>query len=553
MRSAREIVSLIRTVLMEHEEYYEHCRPELKKYKNSYENKFWEDNLYNDGMIRVETADCFSYVEGFIASLFSRSPAVVVGKDPAMTSGNSDMAREVVNRFLFEKREQIEIASRLALIYPNSFLKISPKESEDMLEKVDIRAIPPWEIICDMDATSWDSQRFCGHVYYLTMAEAKAKFGAKDFSPIAKQDYFDTERNNYYGGKIDDLPDDYLYIQVVEFYDLSYDKLYFWTPNWKDGEQLLEKIQIPLRTYDDRPLSPICPLYFARKPERPMQGLSAVARVYDQFYEKNILRTYWANAVRRDSRQYLYKEGALDEEALAKVSAGIDGAMVAVDAQSLEGIIKPLDVPAISSNFDRYLGQIEADINRGSILAPFSRGEATKATATEITALAQYSASEIGKMAREKDSSLELLAKVYLRAISLMAEDNEKATIEIDGYPRVITVKDLDAKFKIVALDQASTPLSDSIKKNNLVQMAGTLIQLGVPQKKIKDEIIRLFDFPKDFVEEVEQPPQPEPQQGIPQTPEGDVGQPAGDIGPSGELPAEQLAQNLLQRRGGSI
>ena len=61
-----------------------------------------------------------------------------------------------------------------------------------------------------------------------------------------------------------------------------------------------------------------------------MDGLSAMKRIYDQVYEKNILRSFWANAVRRDTRQYLVREGAIDEESLAKITAGIDGAMITV-------------------------------------------------------------------------------------------------------------------------------------------------------------------------------------------------------------------------------
>jgi hypothetical protein len=535
-QTTQDIVQLIRTVLSEHNTFWDNQRAELKKYRNAYENKFWNNQKINDSMIRVETADCFSYVEGFIASLFSRNPAVVVAKDASMLDGDPMVAQEAVNRFLFDKREQIENASRLALIYPNSFLKLVPCSSTDMLEKTSIRAVPAWEVITDLDSTSWDNQRFCGHVYFLSIPEAKEKFGAKKFSPIPKEDYFEASKTKY-DGKLTDLPNDYLYIQVIEFYDMAYDMLYFWSPNYKDGQELLERSQIPLRTYDDKPLSPLCPLYYARKPERPMCGLSAVSRVYDQFNEKNILRTYWANAVRRDSRQYLYKEGALDEEALAKITAGIDGAMIAVDEQSLAGVIQSVGVEPISTDFDRYLAAIEADINRGSILAPFSRGEATKATATEITALAQYSASEIGKLARERDNAIEMIAKVYLRMVSLLAEEGDKAVIEVDGKPVIIKPIDLDAKFKIVALDQSSTPLSEAIKRTNLVQLLPVLTQLGVSPAKIKEELIRIYDLPQSFLEEVAPPT-------ATATP-GQTETTAGDIGAQGELPAEQLAQML--------
>ena len=276
-----------------------------------------------------------------------------------------------------------------------------------------------------------------------------------------------------------------------------------------------------------------------------MCGLSAVARVYDQFYEKNILRTYWANAVRRDSRQYLYKEGALDEEALAKITAGVDGAMIAVDEPVLQGVIQQVGVEPLSSNFDRYLGFIENDINRGSILAPFSRGEATKATATEVAALAQYSASEIGKLARERDNTIEMIAETYLRIVSLMTEEKETAVIDVDGKPKIISSIDLEAKFKIVALDQSSTPLSQALKRNNIVQLLPVLLQLGVNPATIKDELIRLFEMPDSFKEAMEQAQQMPGGVNAPQ----DVQTQAGEIDAQGNLPSQQFATAINQGR----
>ena len=125
-RTNKDIISLLRIVLTDHKSHWEAQMGELKRYKNAYENRFWEGESTSDQMIRVETADCFSYVEGFIAALFSKAPAVVVGADAANAAGDPDLAQAAVNRFLFSQREQLEIASRLALIYPNSFLKLSP-------------------------------------------------------------------------------------------------------------------------------------------------------------------------------------------------------------------------------------------------------------------------------------------------------------------------------------------------------------------------------------------------------------------------------------------
>ena len=544
-RTTDDITNFIKIIYAEHKSYWQDKAAELKRYKDAYETKFWASEQFDNAMIRVETSDAFSYIEGFIASLFTKTPAVVIGDDIAATGGDSKLAQAVSNRFLYTQREQLEIASRLALIYQYAGLKLCPEDSNEMLDKVSIEAIPCWEIIVDRDASSQKDSRFVGHNYYMTLVEAKEKFGQKKFIAVPKEDYFDehTVRSNLYDGRAyQDLPDDYLYVEIVEIYDMLHDEVYYWSPNYSNGDKLLEREIIPIRTYNDNPLPNLITLYYSRVPSKPMEGLSALSRVYDQIYEKNILRTYWANAVRRDSRQYLYKEGSFDEEQLAKITAGIDGAMIPVDEDNLGGLIQPVGVEPISSNFDRYLAYIEQDINRGSILAPFSRGEATKATATEITALAQYSASEIGKLAREKDQALEQITELYLRLLDLLADEGETAVLEVEGEARVITPQDLDGKFRINALDQGSTPLSDALRKQNLISLIPTLQGLGVRGDKILEEIVRAYELPKDFLE----PPEPAP---APVTPGSAPGPSAADVGNiEGGVEEQVTSAELLAR-----
>ena len=508
-RNNDDIQKFIRIIFVDHKDYWRQQAGSLKRYKNAYESKFWQEEQYDSTMIRVETADAYSYIESYISSLFSKTPSVVIGADIAATGGDPKLAQAAANRFLYNQREQLEIATRLALIYQFSALKLSPMESDEMLDKVTIRAIPCWEVMLDRDATAATDQRFIGHTYYLNMVEAKRKFGNKKFVAVPKENYFDEGGGpvSYTKQDYNDLPDDYLYIEIVELYDLLHNEVYYWSPSYKNGDGIILRSEIPVRTYNDLPLAPIVPLFYSRSPSKPMEGLSSLARLYDQFYEKNILRTYWANAVRRDSRQYLYREGMVDEESLAKITAGVDGAMIAIDSDTLSGIIMPVGVEPISSNFDRYLAAIDGDINRGSALAPFSRGEATKATATEITALAQYSASEIGKLARERDNSMENIVNVYIRTLVLLAEEGDKAVLNVEGEGKVITPEDLEGKFRINALDQGSTPLSDAIRKQNLLSLLPTLQGLGVPPEKIKEEIIRAYELPKTFLEAIPEAP----------------------------------------------
>ena len=303
-RTERDKINFIQIVHSEHKDYWQEKSAELKKYKDAYETKFWQSEYYHDTMIRIETSDAFAYIEGFIASLFTRTPAVVVGHDIAATGGDAKLAQAASNRFLYNQREQLEIASRLALIYDYSGLKLCPEDSDEMLDKVSIEAVPCWEIIVDRDASGQRDSRFIGHNYYMTVVEAKEKFGAKKFHAVPKSDYFDTyQGDSNYSDSYADLPDDYLYIEIVELYDILHDEVYYWSPNYSNGDKLLKYGPIPIRTYNDNPLPNISTLYYTRCPSKPMEGLSAMSRVYDQIYEKNILRTYWANAVRRDSRQ----------------------------------------------------------------------------------------------------------------------------------------------------------------------------------------------------------------------------------------------------------
>ena len=152
-RTKDDIVQFIRIIATEHKEYWKHKTAELKKYRDCYNTRFWEGEAYEDTMMRVETSDGFAYIEGFIASLFTKNPSVVIGDDLAATGGNADLAQAASNRFLTTQREQLEIASRLALIYDYSALKLVATDSDQMLDRVAIRAIPCWEVIVDRDAS----------------------------------------------------------------------------------------------------------------------------------------------------------------------------------------------------------------------------------------------------------------------------------------------------------------------------------------------------------------------------------------------------------------
>jgi hypothetical protein len=485
----------------------------MRRYRNSYMTQFYSDLDSNDAdsSIRVETADAYAGIESMMGSLFTKYPSMEVAPD---IQGNGDLVvtKAVANNWLKNCRAQIEAAARMALIYTHSFLKMAPRESNTLLGKVAMRAVPPWQVILDRDAAAYEDSRFIGHIYYIPVDEANEKFGNKKWQGVAQKDYFtDSERNTDRSyrtyGDTPDMPNEYLYIEIVEMYDFINKELLFWSSAYKSGEELLSKDSIPVLTFDGRPLSNLVPLYFSRRPDRPMEGYSAMSRIYDQCFEKNILRTFWANAVRRDSRQYIYKEGSFDDEALAKITSGVDGAMIPTDNDTLSGLIDVVPVVPISSNHAEYLNYIESDLSKGSLTAGFTRGEASRATATEVTALMQYTASELGKMARDRDGTLEAAISLYIRMLIPLIEDGESVVVRTEEGAKAVTVSRLDADWTFYATDGGGTPMSDVLKKSQLIQLIPVLGGLGVAPDKVREEVIRLFDLPPTFNEVAAAPP----------------------------------------------
>jgi len=491
----------IKTIVSAHDTHWEEQKPTLYKYKRAYETRFWSNELYDRSQIVIETADAFGYIESFVNSLFTRNPGIIAKKG-LRGGGDPKKAAALANSFLLSQREVIEDAARLALIYPNSFLKLSPRESNDPLRRITAVAVPPWEIILDRQARRWDEQKYIGHTYFCSLADAREKFGAKKFDTLDLEEYFDEKEGDYDKDRPegDDL---FKYIRLFEIYDLLNNKLYFWSPQYKQGDEWLEEGPVPFFSANGEPIINFVPMYFNRIPDKPLDGYSAMSRIYDQIFETNCIRSFQANAVRKASRQYLVKKGALDEEQMAQITSGIDGIFIEVDDDTLGGIIAPVPQNPMPSEMQSYYQMVQADKDKGSMFAPFTRGESTRASATEIVALAAYTSSEVGRMARERDKSIEYIARTYLGMIGLYLEDNKPEAVLIDGEVMFVTAKDLQDEFVIFALDQASTPISESVRKREFLQAVPLLQSLGVPNKEILSEVIRTLGLPDTLLQTV--------------------------------------------------
>jgi len=513
----------IEYLLDTHNEFWDKQRSELERYKNVYECRFWEDSPYsqmyggNNTQMAIQTSEGYGYIESFIASLFAKNPAVVLKKG-LKNKGDSFKSQEVANNFLLKCRQEIENAARLALIYPMAFMKLVPQPDGDIYNRVVPVSVSPWDVILDRDAPRFDKQRFIGHKYQMPMDEAKIKFGAKKFIAENKDYYFKVGYGIDPDFGEDPKPADKSeysqYVTIIELYDLINDELIFYCPHIQRENKVLERTKfIPFRDSLGEPVVPIIPLYFNRIPSQPLLGYSAMKRVYDQLFEINTIRSFMANSVRKASRQYIVKAGVFDEESMAQITAGIDGLFVETEEENLEGAIRALPHTAMPTELNTYHNEVKKDLDQGSILAPFTRGEAmsSRTTASEITALAAYSSSELGRLARERDAMIEHIALAYLNMTATLLEGETPQVLNIGVDTFIVTAEDLRGDFEAFASDQASTPLSETVAKRQLLENLPTLISLGVPKEKILKEVVRMLNLPEDFAEV---PPEEIPEKG---------------------------------------
>jgi len=534
--------------------YYQSKRTKFSNLTKAYTQELFDSTTISWGsseQIIIEPPAGYSFVEGYMASLFSKAPAVIVGQGPT-ADGDKEVVEAVCNSFLYDKSEALERLMRYAIIYPFAFIKLGLREANSVIEQVDMKAIYPWDVIIDFDAETIEDCRYLGHHYWLSTKDAKAKFPGRIFDATIKKNFLDEP--NVVKPAAASNSGMLSYVEVYEIYDFINDELIFWSPNAKRTDKILDRVNpIPFRKSNGNPLCPLVPLYFGYSPSIPLQGASLLQRIYPMLYEKINLRSQWANSIRKDARIWVTRKGAFDEESKAILAENRDGSVIElqcpadVDARTL---ISPLVGQTMSTDFSVYENKLDQDLNAGSVLAPFTRGIATNVSATEIAALTQYSASEIGKLARMRDRAIEVCAESFCSLIAhlLMTGDVDKEVVTIAGKTHVLQATDFTAKFKFASADQNSTPVSSVIDRQNFMQVLPLLQQMSVPNNVLLEKIVSLYNLPPNFLDGI-QAPVPQQAVGLPQVPTSEPSQPTGlDIGGG----AEALAIRNSVSQGGT-
>jgi hypothetical protein len=103
-------------------------------------------------------------------------------------------------------------------------------------------------------------------------------------------------------------------------------------------------------------------------------------------------------------------------------------------------------------------------------------------------------------MARERDDMIEQLARTLMNMFRVYLQD-EPVTLLVKGKYMNVQSSDLYDDFNIYSQDNASTPVSDAVRKSELLGSSSLLMSMGVPPEEMLKELVRTLNLPESFLQ----------------------------------------------------
>ena len=133
-----------RQIWEDHRNYWDELRPLMRRLRAAYMMRTWSETSVV-GLV-IETSRGYELIESYLASLFIRDPSVKLEPD-LRGKGDPEVTQEVANHWLLQTRRELEDSLRLSLIYPFAGCKLSASGASDVLRRVQITPVGPWDIL----------------------------------------------------------------------------------------------------------------------------------------------------------------------------------------------------------------------------------------------------------------------------------------------------------------------------------------------------------------------------------------------------------------------
>ena len=522
--------SAIHEQLKAHDKRMKSGREDLAQAKAFYMTRWWKHirGRADERQMRtlntdVEVNRLWGAVGSYLSALYPRANRVVFGPD-VLGRGDPQKAQLALNKWLSSQKVHTRIMSALrqSILYPGCAAKVgySPGNNSP-LERVWLRVVPWWEVVLDSDATDVEDERFRGHVYYRPLRDVEKEYNIPKglLSGTTRKDFL--SQNADVDGTSDVRSDNKgnegsTFVRVLEVCNLK--------DNAKDpndptveypgrfevyvlNQGDLSKTPIfmgplPLAEASGAALAHIEPLIFAAEPEFPLRGIAGSSRMLPQLREINIYRSFMAQSTRRDSRQYLMRDGVLGADTETKLMEGVDGLTLKVPSDyngPLSEVMQKIETGSISPNVINYMNLAENDLERAIGTSPNARGVVTKATAFEVQTTQLYTESEFGLHSMIKDAWLAQVVKLATRAMLAAMQNPDEGSLGEYDDSRQVALSSNEA----MPIDQ-SEPNPKQVLQTVAADLRGSVAPFlaGPPKYKgpsgnmvnIEQEVLNLVD-----------------------------------------------------------
>jgi len=426
MFTARKVKRLV----VEHDALWQERRDEVSLLAALYETGFWQwydgqqknapkAPIFDRGNTRIEVNRLRKMVRTYLGALYPRASRVVCEEDPH-GRGDAIITQATLNAWSKKPYTYLTVdnAAQMALTIHGSGLKFGHDAGRSSpIDRVWMRPIPPWEMMVDRDALSWEDERFRGHLYTAPIEDVLERFPQLEGMGLTggrKQDYFNQTGA---GGADPNKPEtgdstaaDDGFVRVLEFLNLRdawvYEdgtvikgRLEVWILDQKAeiSDQPIHCGPLPYDDADGRPLLNIEPLIFDHEIGYPFRALPPIKSAVPQQIELNLMRTAGAQDVRRNARKYGYVEGSVDEDELRKHANGVDGELIKFkpDVGDISRVLKPLDPAPIPADTIAHAAVAERDLDRQLGPSQNAQGNKIDTTAYEVQTIQLYAEEEI--------------------------------------------------------------------------------------------------------------------------------------------------------------
>ena len=457
--STGETFSLARVlqIVTDHDKVMDDLRDEMAETKAIYETKWWEHYVRmgtRKGIFRggykwdgaeIEVNRLRRMIRTYLGALYPRSSRVVCEADPR-DRGTPQVGQAVLNDWWKKPYGYLTVdhAVMMALILPGAGLKVGyDPGTANPIERVWMRPIPPWELVLDRDAPSWEDERFRGHLYQAPIEEVVARYPQLDgkLKGARRVDYFENTSLTGNPNPNVNLPTQSVpgeYVRVFEFLNLrdSYvsatgevykGRLEVYVLDQSDDVSGAPVVVTPLpfQDADGRDLPNIEPLVFDHEVGYPFRALAPAKTVMPQQTELNKVRTAMARDTRRNARKFAYLDGALSQDELDKLTNGIDGQGVKIPPDMpIEKAIRQFDVQPLSADNIRYMQIVEADLDRVSGPSQNAQGQSINTTAYEVQTIQLFAEEEIRYHALLLMGTLARVSRLVQRAVIAAGKDS---------------------------------------------------------------------------------------------------------------------------------